>query len=134
MSNILYNLALQFLREYSTKVDDLVKDKLEANEEKKSKEQEEKEVVAQSVRFLLLIFNPSSLRSFMSSDKCHFLITEHVRSAAASSATCTSSCWNARYGWRYARNGRRHARIWNATNVRLRHACHEWVLETLVAF
>jgi len=32
-------------------VDDLIKDKLEANEEKKSKEQEEKEVVAQSVIF-----------------------------------------------------------------------------------
>lgn len=58
--NILYNLALQFLREYSTKVDDLVKDKLEANEEKKSKEQEEKEVVAQSVRFLLPIVTSTS--------------------------------------------------------------------------
>lgn len=42
-------LKLQFLREYSTKVDDLVKDKLEAHEEKKSKESEEKDLVAQSV-------------------------------------------------------------------------------------
>lgn len=45
---------MQFMREYSTKVDELIKDKLEANEEKKSKEQEEKDVVAQSVMLLLL--------------------------------------------------------------------------------
>ena len=43
------------MREYSTKVDDLIKDKLEATEEKKSKEQEEKDVVAQSVIFFMLI-------------------------------------------------------------------------------
>lgn len=54
LSNILLIWALQFLREYSTKVDDLIKDKLEATEEKKSKEQEEKELVANSVMFWLL--------------------------------------------------------------------------------
>jgi clathrin heavy chain len=42
---------VQFLREYSTKVDDLIKDKLEATEEKKSKENEEKDLVAQSVNY-----------------------------------------------------------------------------------
>ena len=40
---------MQFLHEYSTKVDDLIKDKLEATEEKKSKENEEKDLVAQSI-------------------------------------------------------------------------------------
>lgn len=43
------------MREYSTKVDDLIKDKLEATEEKKSKEQDEKEVVANSVIFFSCI-------------------------------------------------------------------------------
>lgn len=43
---------LQFMREYTTKVDELIKDKLEATEEKRSKESEEKDVVAQQVYFL----------------------------------------------------------------------------------
>jgi len=46
---------LQFLREYSTKVDDLIKDKLEATEEKKSKENEEKDLVAQSNMYAQLL-------------------------------------------------------------------------------
>jgi clathrin heavy chain len=46
---------LQFLREYSTKVDDLIKDKLEATEEKKSKEQQEKDVVAESNMYAQLL-------------------------------------------------------------------------------
>lgn len=37
------------MREYTTKVDELIKDKIEATEEKRSKESEEKEVVAQQV-------------------------------------------------------------------------------------
>lgn len=40
---------LQFIREYTGKVDDLVKDKIEAQNEVKAKENEEKEVVAQQV-------------------------------------------------------------------------------------
>lgn len=43
---------LQFLREYTGKVDELVKDKLEAQNEVKAKEQEEKDVIAQQVGFL----------------------------------------------------------------------------------
>lgn len=40
---------MQFIREYTTKVDELVKDKLEALEEMKNKEKEEKEMVSQQV-------------------------------------------------------------------------------------
>lgn len=52
-SGVLNSYLLQFIREYTTKVDDLVKDKIEATEEKRSKESEEKEVVAQQVYFLV---------------------------------------------------------------------------------
>lgn len=40
---------LQFIREYTGKVDELVKDKIEAQIEVKSKEKEEKDVIAQQV-------------------------------------------------------------------------------------
>lgn len=39
----------QFIREYTGKVDELVKDKIEAAKEVKAKEQEEKDVIAQQV-------------------------------------------------------------------------------------
>lgn len=42
-------MHLQFIREYSGKVDELIKDKLEAQKEVKSREQEEKDMVAQQV-------------------------------------------------------------------------------------
>lgn len=41
--------CLQFIREYTGKVDELVKDKLEAQNEVKAKEKEEKDVIAQQV-------------------------------------------------------------------------------------
>lgn len=40
----------QFIREYTGKVDELVKDKIEAAKEVKAKEQEEKDVIAQQVK------------------------------------------------------------------------------------
>ena len=40
----------QFIREYTGKVDELVKDKIEALKEVKAKEQEEKDVIAQQVK------------------------------------------------------------------------------------
>lgn len=40
---------MQFIREHTSKVDDLVKDKLDAFQEVKSKEKEEKNLVAQQV-------------------------------------------------------------------------------------
>lgn len=40
---------MQFVREYSSKVDELVKDKAEANLEKQAKNHEEKQAVAQAV-------------------------------------------------------------------------------------
>lgn len=43
------NSSMQFIREYTGKVDDLIKDRIEAQNEVKSKEQEEKELVAQQV-------------------------------------------------------------------------------------
>ena len=40
---------MQFIREYTSKVDDLVKDRIESQKEEKAKESEEKELVAQQV-------------------------------------------------------------------------------------
>lgn len=58
---------LQFVREYTGKVDDLIKDKLEALSEVKAKEKEEKDIMAQQVFalstfFIFMMF--SSLTSF----------------------------------------------------------------------
>ena len=53
------NFLLQFIREYTGKVDELIKDKIEAQNEVKAKEQEEKEAIAQQVALcscILLIF------------------------------------------------------------------------------
>lgn len=45
------------MREYAGKVDDIIKDKIEAQKELKSKEKEEKELVAQQVcLFALSLF------------------------------------------------------------------------------
>ena len=46
---IAFLLCMQFIREYTSKVDDLVKDRIESQKEEKAKEQEEKDVVAQQV-------------------------------------------------------------------------------------
>lgn len=46
---------LQFIREYTGKVDELVKDKLEALSEVKAKEKEEKDVIAQQVQLLCFL-------------------------------------------------------------------------------
>lgn len=40
---------MQFIREYTGKVDELIKDKIEAQNEVKAKEKEEKDMVAQQV-------------------------------------------------------------------------------------
>jgi len=42
-------LCVQFIREYTSKVDDLVKDKIESQNEERAKEKEEKGLVAQQV-------------------------------------------------------------------------------------
>jgi clathrin heavy chain len=42
-------LCMQFIREYTSKVDDLVKDKIESQNEERAKEKEEKDLVAQQV-------------------------------------------------------------------------------------
>ena len=44
-------LFFKFIREYTSKVDDLIKDKIEAQNEEKAKEKEEKDVIAQQVLF-----------------------------------------------------------------------------------
>jgi hypothetical protein len=46
-------LRLQFIREYTSKVDDLVKDKIESQNEERAKEKEEKDLVAQQVHLNL---------------------------------------------------------------------------------
>ena len=42
-------LCVQFIREYTSKVDDLVKDKIESQKGERAKEKEEKDLVAQQV-------------------------------------------------------------------------------------
>lgn len=50
MKHLAYlRFSLQFIREYTGKVDELVKDKIEAQIEVKAKEKEEKDVIAQQV-------------------------------------------------------------------------------------
>lgn len=44
-----YFSLLQFIREYSGKVDELIKDKIEAAKEEKAKQNEEKDVIMQQV-------------------------------------------------------------------------------------
>ena len=47
---------VQFIREYTSKVDELVKDRIEAQNEVKTKEKEEKDLVSQQVyRFSAVI-------------------------------------------------------------------------------
>lgn len=51
-----HGMFLQFIREYTSKVDELVKDRMEAQNEVKAKEREEKDLVAQQVINLVNIF------------------------------------------------------------------------------
>ncbi|CAA6654735.1 unnamed protein product [Spirodela intermedia] len=55
MIDFAFPYLLQFIREYAGKVDELVKDKLEALSEVKAKEQEEKEMVAQQNMYAQLL-------------------------------------------------------------------------------
>ena len=48
-NHVQYFPILQFIREYSGKVDELIKDKIEAKKEEKAKENEEKDVIMQQV-------------------------------------------------------------------------------------
>ena len=57
-SHLSSTLYLQFIREYTGKVDELVKDKIEAQKEVKAKEQEEKDVIAQQV----IILHPGGVK------------------------------------------------------------------------
>lgn len=43
---------MQFIREYSSKVDELIKDKIEAAKEMKAKENEDNDVIKQQVIFI----------------------------------------------------------------------------------
>ncbi|RLM85368.1 Clathrin heavy chain 2 -like protein [Panicum miliaceum] len=49
MVDFAFPYLLQFIREYSSKVDDLVKDKIESQNEERAKEKEEKDLVAQQL-------------------------------------------------------------------------------------
>ncbi|KAL0716998.1 hypothetical protein Bca4012_066320 [Brassica carinata] len=55
MIDFAFPYLLQFIREYSGKVDELIKDKLEAQKEVKAKEQEEKEVMSQQNMYAQLL-------------------------------------------------------------------------------
>jgi hypothetical protein len=58
LSSFFLFLYLQFIREYTGKVDELVKYKIEAQKEVKAKEQEEKDVIAQQV----IILHPGGVK------------------------------------------------------------------------
>nr|NP_001236999.1 clathrin heavy chain [Glycine max]AAC49294.1 clathrin heavy chain [Glycine max] len=55
MIDFAFPYLLQFIREYTGKVDELVKDKIEAQNQVKAKEQEEKEVIAQQNMYAQLL-------------------------------------------------------------------------------
>ncbi|KAF4346608.1 hypothetical protein G4B88_022023 [Cannabis sativa] len=55
MIDFAFPYLLQFIREYTSKVDELVKDKIEAQNEVKAKENEEKELVAQHNMYAQLL-------------------------------------------------------------------------------
>ncbi|KOM39603.1 hypothetical protein LR48_Vigan03g298500 [Vigna angularis] len=55
MIDFAFPYLLQFIREYTGKVDELVKDKIEAQNQVKAKEQEEKEVIAQQNMYSQLL-------------------------------------------------------------------------------
>ncbi|XP_008369269.1 clathrin heavy chain 2-like isoform X1 [Malus domestica] len=55
MIDFAFPYLLQFIREYTGKVDELVKDKIEAQKEIKAKEQEDKEVIAQQNMYAQLL-------------------------------------------------------------------------------
>ncbi|GMN23677.1 hypothetical protein TIFTF001_000226 [Ficus carica] len=55
MIDFAFPYLLQFIREYTSKVDELVKDKIEAQNELKAKEKEEKDVVAQHNMYAQLL-------------------------------------------------------------------------------
>ena len=55
MIDFAFPYLLQFIREYTGKVDELVKDRIEAQNEMKSKEKEEKEVIAQQNMYAQLL-------------------------------------------------------------------------------
>ncbi|OIW04377.1 hypothetical protein TanjilG_32569 [Lupinus angustifolius] len=55
MIDFAFPYLLQFIREYTGKVDDLIKDKIEAQKEEKAKEKEEKDVIAQQNMYAQLL-------------------------------------------------------------------------------
>jgi clathrin heavy chain len=55
MLDFAFPYLLQYIREYTSKVDDLVKDRIESQKEEKAKEQEEKDVVAQQNMYAQLL-------------------------------------------------------------------------------
>ncbi|XP_054819083.1 clathrin heavy chain 1-like [Prosopis cineraria] len=55
MIDFAFPYLLQFIREYASKVDELIKDKIEAQNEEKAKEKEEKETIAQQNMYAQLL-------------------------------------------------------------------------------
>lgn len=84
------------MREYTGKVDELIKDKIEAQKEEKAKEQEDKEVMSQQVLVKLLQLG------FVFGSKTNFIIfclcygAEYVCSVTATGFACTTNARNER--------------------------------------
>jgi clathrin heavy chain len=64
---------MQFIREYTSKVDDLVKDKIESQNEERAKEKEEKDLVAQQVKCTRLLCLCKSITSAVH-DQLHSVV------------------------------------------------------------
>lgn len=121
----LYLLVIffQFIREYTGKVDDLVKDKLESQNEVKAKEKEEKDLVAQQVVNIICFLFLGYFHHFK--PHCNTLLfAEHVCPVASTCITCSANARHGRSsgdGWAfhctpsYGRDG-------NATNATIWHA------------
>lgn len=135
---------MQFIREYTGKVDELVKDKIEAQIEVKAKEKEEKDVIAQqvntsnqSVASIFLQKPPLLHPVYVCVHGCSINVdtylllvcsfpkmlstaAEHVCSVITSCFACATNAGN---GWRfctaasYGRNGdAANATLWHAAN------------------
>lgn len=123
------DFVLQFIREYTGKVDELIKEKIEAQSEAKAKENEEKDIIKQQVLEIVICVCYYLIWSIylLLIKLIWFLIlllscTEYVCTAIASCFACSTNaghgrswCWRwlcptTTYGWHA-----RYAPIWHAT-------------------
>lgn len=121
---------LQFIREYSGKVDELIKDKLEAQKEVKAKEQEDKDVMSQQVKLTQLQKGHHCESSFFF-DKINWKL---LFCFFVFEITCTLNCCHLLYPhhrcqeWEVVAVGMVHHHQWAEECLQCHHMeCHQWV-------